>query len=491
MSHRARSVWVGAAALCVLVGTCATAMGASITIERIIARINNDIITLSEIQEAVKPEVDKLRKTYRGEELERRMREVELRSLGTMIESKLALQRAAAIEVGVSEKEVEEAVAGVLRRNKTTTAGLRTFLARQGISFEEYRKRLREGLLSRKVERMEVGVHVTVGEQEIADHYDAHQDEYREGESRVVRQIFFASSGRSPRAQAQAQRKKADRLYARATKPGADFAQLARNHSEGPARTRGGYLGEVKRGEVFPELEQIIFSTKAGAISKPTKTRVGYHIVHVEEVKPGKAIPLDRVAGRIRQKIYAEKFSQKRREWMEGLRSSAFVEVRYDSAPSAEGLSSLFKSDEVREQVSFHLVGIRLDKGGNLFGRAKILWAYGSKRAKPRWKSAELRVDANFALEKTDISTLASGQRTFVNPDPSANLYLFSHRYLLPDSYIGQVSFADAIRAFSLDGKKGGGKLTLQTDTGAAWVDFEVEVSQTRSIVADSKVISR
>ncbi len=496
MSHRAKRFCVLTIAFCALLGAPALAMSAAVTIERIVAKIDDEIIMLSELQDLVKPNVDKLKKSYRGAQLNRRIRDLELEALDTMIENKLALKRASALELEASEKEIENAIAGILRENKTTTAGLRAFLSTQGMTLERYRKEIGKRLLARKVERMEVGSRVSVGEQEIADYYDAHTDDYREAESRVVRQIFFpVNKGASP-ADIEAQRKKADLAYEQAAKPGADFSQMAEKYSEGPSRSRGGSLGSVKKGEIFPELEQLIFSTAKGETSKPTRTRVGYHIVHVDEVKPGKTITLDRVAGKIRNKLFQEKFAKRRTEWIAELKRAAFLEISYDPGASPSGLSSVFRN--VREQITFKLVGIRLKESGSLFGQARILWAYGLKRGKPRWKSDNVQVGAGSSVGKDDIGALAAGQRLFINPDPSANIYLFRYVYLLPDSYIGKISFADLIKAFSLrsegEGKEQKGKaktIAFDTDTKDARLEFEVEVQKTRRIVADPKEITQ
>ena len=264
MSYRARWFCVLAIAFCVLAGAHAPVTSAAVTIERIIAKVDDDIIMLSELQDFVKPRVEELRRSYRGEQLNRRIREIELAGLDAMIQGKLITKRASALELNVSEKEIENAVADILRQNKTTTAGLRAFLSSQGMTMEQYRGELREKLLARKVERMEVGGRVSVMEQEIADYYDAHSDDYREAEKRTVRQIFFPVGKGASAAEIEAQRKKAGLAYEEATKPGADFAEVAEKRSEGPAQSRGGSLGSVKKGEVFPELEQLIFSTAKG-----------------------------------------------------------------------------------------------------------------------------------------------------------------------------------------------------------------------------------
>ena len=495
MSYRARCFCVLAIAFCALAGAAVPVTSASVTIERIIAKIDDDIIMLSELQDFVKPRVEKLRQNYRGEQLNRRIRELELAALDTMIQSKLIAKRASGLELKVSEKEIENAVADILRQNKTTTAGLRAFLESQGITMEKYREDIRKRLLARRVENMEVGGRVSVMEQEIADYYDAHSDDYREAEKRTVRQIFFPVDKGASASEIEAQRKKADLAYKEAAKPGADFAEVAQKHSEGPARSRGGSLGSVKKGEVFPELEQLIFSTAKGGTSKPTRTRVGFHVIHVDDVAPGKVITLDRVSGKIRSKLFKEKFTKRRREWITDLKRAAFLEISYDPAPSSDGLSSVFR--DVREQISFRLVGVKLKQsGGRLFGQDRILWAYGANRDKPRWKSDRVKVGEGASVGKDAINALEAGNRLFVNPDPSANLYLFRYVYLLPDSYIGKISFADMIKAFSEGPKGEGGKagsrtMSVETDNKAARLEFEVEVQKTRSIVADPKEITQ
>ncbi len=490
-SRLAKSFGVWTAVFCAFAGGATAAV---VTVERIIAKVNDEIIMLSELQDFVKPRVEELRKNYAGEALNSRIRELELAALDAMVEKKLILKRAGVIGAKVDEKEIEGGVTRILQENNITTARLRDILSAQGTTFEKYREDIRERILARKVERAEVGLRVRVGEQEVADYYNAHEDDYREGESRVVRQIFFPLAEGASAPEVEAQRKKATRAYEEAARPDADFARVAAKRSQGPSKGRGGLLGSLKRGEVFPELEQLVFSAEEGKISKPTRTRVGYHVVRVEKVNPGKTISLDRLAGKIRDKLYAEKFVKRRREWMADLKRSAFLEISYDPKTLGSGLASI--SRNVREQVTFRLVGVQLNGSRGVFGRSSILWAYGSNQRETRWKSDKLSVGAQSRLDKDAIGALAPGQRLFVNPDPSANLYLFEHRYLFPDSYIGKVNFADVIKAFSLQSRdRGGGekivKIDFDTDTKSARLEFEVEVDMMRSIVADPKRISQ
>ena len=223
---------------------------------------------------------------------------------------------------------------------------------------------------------------------------------------------------------------------------------------------------------------------------------MGFHVIHVDEVKPGKVITLDKVSGKIRSKLYQEKFTKRRREWLTELKRAAFLEISFDPSPSPGGLSSVFK--DVREQISFRLVGIKLKQKGGLFGQDRVLWAYGANRDKPRWKSDRVKVGEGASVGKDAIGALEAGHRLFVSPDPSANIYLYRYVYLLPDTFIGKISFADMIKAFSAR-SKGDGKgqeseaktMSFETDNKAARLEFEVEVQKTRSIVADPKEITQ
>ena len=62
-------------------------------------------------------------------------------------------------------------------------------------------------------------------------------------------------------------------------KSGADFAELARQHSDGPSGPKGGELGRFTRGQMVPEFDQVVFSLKPGAVSGVVETQFGYHII--------------------------------------------------------------------------------------------------------------------------------------------------------------------------------------------------------------------
>lgn len=64
---------------------------------------------------------------------------------------------------------------------------------------------------------------------------------------------------------------------------GADFADLARQHSQCPSGQRGGDLGQFGRGQMVPEFDQVVFSADVGSVQGPVKTQFGYHLIEVTQ----------------------------------------------------------------------------------------------------------------------------------------------------------------------------------------------------------------
>ena len=163
----------------------------AIVIERIVAKINDEIITLSELQDFVKDELDKLRSRFKGKDFENRRRELNLRALNVLIERKLILQRAKDIKISVGDKELELAVQVVLDKNAIQAEQLAGYLRSRGESLEEFREKMRTSILVRKVAGREVNFRLSVSEEEIADFYKANIEQFRKGEARRIRQIFL------------------------------------------------------------------------------------------------------------------------------------------------------------------------------------------------------------------------------------------------------------------------------------------------------------
>lgn len=108
---------------------------------------------------------------------------------------------------------------------------------------------------------------------------------------------------------------------------GADFAELARRHSQDPTAPAGGDLGEFPRGRMVPAFEESVFALKVGEISEVVQTRFGYHLIKLEAYSPERAPKLEEARERIRGQIVAERRADYAKQLVAQLVADARVEV--------------------------------------------------------------------------------------------------------------------------------------------------------------------
>ena len=142
-----------------------------------------------------------------------------------------------------------------------------------------------------------------VDDAEIESYYREHQDEFKQGEQARARHILIKVAPDAPAAE-QAKAKLKAEAVAKMARSGADFAELARKHSEDAgSRDNGGDLGWFGRGRMVKEFEDAVFGHKPGEIVGPVRSQFGYHIIKVEGFRPARVRPLEEVKEQVRFKL--------------------------------------------------------------------------------------------------------------------------------------------------------------------------------------------
>lgn len=145
-----------------------------------------------------------------------------------------------------------------------------------------------------------------VAENELKAYYDDHYNEYHQEKMVKARHILF-------RLPVDASEKEAEQIRARAqevlqkARSGEDFAELARKYSEDPTASRGGDLGYFRKGDMVPEFSDTAFALEPGQISDIVRTRYGFHIIKVEDVRPERQMSFEEVKEEIRKKMVGER----------------------------------------------------------------------------------------------------------------------------------------------------------------------------------------
>lgn len=303
-------------------------------VEEIIARINNSIISLSDLKRSQEQLTAELSKQDPNVPAEGQPKEQDL--LRDLIDSRLLAQKAE--ELGISaDTDVIKRLDDLRKQMKADSMeDLEKAAQAQGVSFEEFKHNLKESILTQKVIQQEVGGHISVTQQEIQEYYDQHKAEMQRPEQVRLSEILIstqapqAQPGQSPPPDDQlvAQGKaKADAIYAQLTK-GAKFSEVASTNSAGPTASQGGDLEYFKRGTLSKQLEDQVFSLKTGQFTEPIRTNQGWVILKVTEHTSEGVPPLKEVEPQIQERLYMSKMQPALREYLTKLRENAYIDIK-------------------------------------------------------------------------------------------------------------------------------------------------------------------
>jgi peptidyl-prolyl cis-trans isomerase SurA len=296
-------------------------------VERIVALVNNEVITLSELEEAGRRFFEEVKKSSLPAEREAKLNRAREEVLGQLIENKLLEQEIKSKKIEVPERDVDAAIKEIMEQNRLTENELKRGLAQNGVTFSVYRQHIRENLGKMRLISREIKSKIVIKEEDLRKTYRESLKEYMEPLEVKVQQIFFPIPQRALEREILAIRKEAEAILERARK-GEDFTELARKYSKGLEASGGGILGFFKPKELRPELEEVVFKLKPGEISDPVRSMDGFHILRVLERKGGEPKPFVEVQNRIRDEMMQAEAERQFQEWMKALKAKAYVDIK-------------------------------------------------------------------------------------------------------------------------------------------------------------------
>jgi peptidyl-prolyl cis-trans isomerase SurA len=289
-----------------------TASG-SVVVDRVVAVVNDEIITMSDLQ---REEAIKKHDAKRDDRL----------VLEDMIDRKLQMAAAKRVGMDVTDKELDEALADIMTRNNMDSKRFDAALAKEGLTLEQYRSELREQMTLSRLFNKYVRSGVAIDEAEARQFYQNNQKTYSLPDEVRVRQIFLPLSENATKAQETEIRDKALNVYERAKK-GENFIRLVHEISQGVTAGQDGDLGFMQREHMLPEIEEAVRMLKPGEIAGPLKFAGGYNVIKLEEVRTP-VRPFEKVKDEITKTLYEQKVENTYRSWLQTLRSDSHIENR-------------------------------------------------------------------------------------------------------------------------------------------------------------------
>lgn len=269
------------------------------TIERIVAKINGEIITLLELEDVVN-DYAKLNKISITEQIKKDI-------LNELINEKLILQEAKRQKIFIDPFEVDQVMDQVKAEFKNQD-DFQEILKNRNLTEEQLRKEYENQLLRMKLVEKEINSKIKMDSQELQKELLNYKFKVR------VKHILVK------------ERNLAQEILNK-VKEGKNFEKLAQEYSLCPSKNKGGDLGYFVRGQMVKEFEDMAFSLKEGEISEVIETKFGYHILKSIEKKEISKKELEDIKFQIEKQLYEEKYQKNFQDWIEKLRKKAYIKI--------------------------------------------------------------------------------------------------------------------------------------------------------------------
>ena len=300
----------------------ATTPGGTV-VEDVVVRVNDQIISRSDVERSEQQLMQESQQANMGSvELAQHQRDM----LRDMIDQQLLLSRAK--ELGLNaDADVIRRLDDIRKQNKLDTMeDLERAAKQQGVSFEDFKAKIRNDILTQQVVRDEVGRKLQLSQAEETKYYEDHKQDFAQPEQIRLSEILVPVAENATPAELEVAEKKAEDIKSKVA-AGADFADTARKLSGGPSAASGGELGLWKRGSLAKVLEDQTFDLPVGESTKPIRTRQGFVILKVtEHAQPGPA-PMKDVEPQIQEAIYMQQMQPALRTYLTKLRENAYIDV--------------------------------------------------------------------------------------------------------------------------------------------------------------------
>jgi peptidyl-prolyl cis-trans isomerase SurA len=293
-------------------------------VDRVVAVVNDDIILLSELDDALKPYFQKIAAAGYSDAQARRMRfKAREEVLDQLVDETLTAQEIKRLGLTVSTTEIDSMLERIKEVNYLTDEELRVALQREGTTLVAYRKELEEQLLRTKLVNIEVKSKIVVTEADIGAYYKTHEARYAGEPEYHLRNILLTI----PDAASAPDIRRRMEAIVTELKEGLSFAEAARRYSESVLAQEGGDLGRISLSTLSAEIRDALDGRQAGEFTDILVTDQGLQLFFVESLVTASGRSLTEASAEIEDTLYKQIVDEKFNTWLAQLRDRAHIKL--------------------------------------------------------------------------------------------------------------------------------------------------------------------
>lgn len=291
--------------------TLGSSLSSAKTIDRIVAIVNDEIITLSDFHD--------FQKNVGTDVPERRV-------VALLIEERLTKQIVKKLNLTPSAEEVTRRINGILADQGLTQKDLKDFLKQRGITLAQYRKNIEESIEQERLLEREIRSAISIKDEDIRAYYYQEIKRKGGGKSYHIRQLFLPIG---PEA-----RDLAKKIYDEHQK-GVPFEKLIEKYSQDPSeKEQHGDLGFLAEKELIPDLQNTVKRLRLNQLSRPIMTMAGIHLIELLEVRRDEASSYEESKDSIYRILYEKEFKRILKNWIRSKKEGAYIKVLWPKRKS-------------------------------------------------------------------------------------------------------------------------------------------------------------
>ncbi len=288
-----------------------------------VAEINGVVITQEQFDKELNIHLDRVSRQGRqvsDDQLATLKKDI----LEGLIEREVLSQESQKAGIKITDQTIDEQLAAIKKRFPSE-AEFKTALSKMNLTEDEVKAQIARGLAIRELIEQQITSKIVITDAETRAYYDGNPQMFKQPEQVKASHILIKVDAGAAEAQKAEARKKIENVQQK-LKDGGDFAELAKEYSEGPSKAKGGDLGYFRRGQMVGPFENAAYAMKTNEVSDIVETRFGYHIIKVYDKKPEQTLAYADVQDKLKQRMKQEKIGKEASQYINQLKKDAKIE---------------------------------------------------------------------------------------------------------------------------------------------------------------------